>query len=59
MEEMPEHLFDDRILQCKKSELPGYCSPPACRSPKSPKAPYMSWGDDDFSDLMMIESPKK
>ncbi|KAL8519292.1 hypothetical protein ACS0TY_010290 [Phlomoides rotata] len=37
--------------------LPGNCSP-ACRSPRSPKAPYMSWGDDDFSALMMIESPK-
>lgn len=58
MEEMPEHLFEDQVLQCRKSELPGDCSP-VCQSPQSPKAPpYMSWEDDDFSDLMVIESPK-
>ncbi|XP_057774315.1 uncharacterized protein LOC130993445 [Salvia miltiorrhiza] len=39
-------------------ELPSCCSP-ACRSPQSPKAPCtMSWEDDYFSDLMMIETPK-
>ncbi|KAH6770899.1 hypothetical protein C2S52_015702 [Perilla frutescens var. hirtella] len=50
MEELLEH---DGVI-----ELPG-CFSPACRSPQSPKAPpYMSWEEDSFSDLMMIESPK-
>lgn len=50
MEELPEHVLEDQV-----SELPGCCSP-ACRSPQSPKAPYMSWEGDNLSELMMIES---
>lgn len=40
-------------------ELPS-CYSPACRSPQSPKVPcmLMSWEDDYFSDLMMIDTPK-
>lgn len=57
MEELPEHVLEDQVSECRKSELPGCCSP-ACRSPQSPKAPYMSWEGDNFSDLMMIETPK-
>ncbi|KAK6121882.1 hypothetical protein DH2020_044397 [Rehmannia glutinosa] len=47
--EMEEIPLQDQVLQC--------CSP-ACRSPQSPKAPYMSWDDDKFSELMVIETPK-
>lgn len=50
MEELPEHVLEDQV-----SELPGCCSP-ACRSPQSPKAPYMSWEGDNLSELMMVES---
>ncbi|KAL0400718.1 UNVERIFIED_CONTAM: hypothetical protein Slati_4101700 [Sesamum latifolium] len=49
MEEIPEQLL--------KSKLSGYRSP-ACRSPRSPKPPYVNWDDGDFSDLIMIETPK-
>ncbi|GER25226.1 F-box and associated interaction domains-containing protein [Striga asiatica] len=45
--EMP--FKDEEVLQC--------CSP-VCRSPQSPKAPYMSWDDKECSEFMVIETPK-
>ncbi|GFP91357.1 hypothetical protein PHJA_001279700 [Phtheirospermum japonicum] len=48
--EMEEMLFEDReVHQCRS---------PACRSPQSPRAPYMSWDDDKFSELMVVGTPK-
>ncbi|KAK4431457.1 hypothetical protein Salat_0907800 [Sesamum alatum] len=49
MEEIPEQFL--------KSELSGYRSL-ACRSPRSPKPPYVNWEDDDLSYLTVIETPK-
>ncbi|KAL0358937.1 UNVERIFIED_CONTAM: hypothetical protein Sangu_0743100 [Sesamum angustifolium] len=57
MKEMPENIFEDQVAQSSKSELFGYSSP-ACRSPQSPKLPYMNWEDNNFSDLMVVETPK-
>ncbi|PIN20293.1 hypothetical protein CDL12_07027 [Handroanthus impetiginosus] len=58
IKEMPEHLFEDQVFpECKKLDHPGYSSP-GCRSPKSPKPPYMNWDDEDISDLMVVETPK-
>ncbi|KAL6526967.1 hypothetical protein OROGR_016057 [Orobanche gracilis] len=47
--EMQEMLLEDRECRC--------CSP-VCRSPQSPKAPYMSWADNEFPELTVIETPK-
>ncbi|KAG8381276.1 hypothetical protein BUALT_Bualt06G0105700 [Buddleja alternifolia] len=49
MEEIPEQLFED--------QLPLSYSP-ACRSPKSPRPPYVNWDDENFCDLMVVETPK-
>lgn len=57
MEEMTEQPSDDQVLKFWKTEISGNFSP-ACRSPESPKLPYMNWGEENFSDLMVIESPK-
>ncbi|KAL0452473.1 UNVERIFIED_CONTAM: hypothetical protein Slati_1225400 [Sesamum latifolium] len=57
MKEMPENFFEDKVAQSSNSELFGYCSP-ACRSPQSPKLPYVNWEDNNFCDLMVIETPK-
>ncbi|EYU19573.1 hypothetical protein MIMGU_mgv1a015145mg [Erythranthe guttata] len=53
MEEISaEHLCGDEVVRFKKSELS-----PACRSPKSPRAPYTNWEDDELSELMVIQTP--
>ncbi|KAL2249019.1 UNVERIFIED_CONTAM: hypothetical protein Sindi_2375600 [Sesamum indicum] len=57
MKEMPDNIFEDKVVPSSKSELFGYCSP-ACRSPQSPKLPYMNWEDNNFSDLTVVETPK-
>ncbi|KAL0403164.1 UNVERIFIED_CONTAM: hypothetical protein Sradi_1957200 [Sesamum radiatum] len=57
IKEVPENFFEDKVAQSSNSELFGYCSP-ACRSPQSPKLPYMNWEDNNFCDLMVIETPK-
>ncbi|XP_073131283.1 uncharacterized protein [Henckelia pumila] len=55
MEEMTEPS-DDQVLKIWKTEFSGNFSP-ACRSPESPKLPYMNWGDEKFSDLKLIKMP--
>ncbi|KAK4436280.1 hypothetical protein Salat_0791700 [Sesamum alatum] len=57
MKEMPENLFEDEVAPSSKPELFGHCSP-ACQSPQSPKLPYMNWEDNNFCDLMVVETPK-
>ncbi|XP_075495667.1 uncharacterized protein LOC142532983 [Primulina tabacum] len=57
MEEMIEQPSNDQVLKFWKTETSGNLSP-ACRSPESPKLPYMNWGEESFSDLMAIDSPK-
>ncbi|XP_073019909.1 uncharacterized protein [Primulina eburnea] len=57
MEEMTEQpSSDDEILKFWNTGISGNFSP-ACRSPESPKLPYMKWGEENFSDLIVIETP--
>ncbi|KZV36469.1 hypothetical protein F511_15974 [Dorcoceras hygrometricum] len=58
MEEMNEHPSDNQFQEFWKTEISGSCSP-ACRSPESPKLPYMRSREEIFSDLMLIKTPKR
>ncbi|KAL3652402.1 hypothetical protein CASFOL_002083 [Castilleja foliolosa] len=48
--EMEELLFEDREAH--------QCCSPACRSPQTPRAPYMSWDDEKCFELTVIDTPR-